>query len=46
MIARRSEISRLASDFESFYSSVTIKLDAFYANFDEGSKDYKVKVKI
>ena len=38
---RRTEISNLAYEFESWYSSITVKLDGFYANFDEGSKDYK-----
>ena len=39
--SRNLEIRKLASEFETFYSSTTLKLDAFYANFDEGSKDYK-----
>ena len=37
----RADIRTLAQKFESFYSSATQSLDAFYANFDEGSKDYK-----
>jgi hypothetical protein len=39
---RKKNIEELSSDFEAFYSSVTKTLDAFYSNFDVGSKDYKM----